>query len=265
LVRRHINSKNGIVVILLLCITAFQLAGEEIGHVDSRICMMSHPAFQKFDWETRRFLDTISAPVKNFVEEYERLKKLETEASAALKKIEKDIARAFVGNDDKNSSLWQKRRQIVAELAYIKQRREILAELQETDSTLPEAATTWCTLHGIESDMAHVFGLIRQKHSLACLLDTAALAPTKHPPEPQMHVLNRIKLASFLENADSIESGEFATWLSNSRHYWQRKLPGLVNAPFKYGATDYTDAACSLIKSSFEIKTAEPSEEKSEN
>ncbi|GAB1353942.1 hypothetical protein MASR1M12_26800 [Erysipelotrichia bacterium] len=265
MVRRQINSNKLVLAILFFMVTAFQLAGEEVGYVDSRICMLSHPAFQKFDWETRRFFETISAPAKNFVEEYDNLKKQEVEANAALKKIEKDIGKAFAGKDDKNAALWQRRRQIIDKLAYIDQRRTVLAELQEKDSTVPEAATTWCTLQGIETDMGNVFTLIRQKNNLDYLLDKAALSPTQHPPEPQIQVLNRVKLESFLENADSINSEEFVAWLANSRHYWQRKLPGVFNNPFKYGATDHTDAACTMLKSSFEIKTAEQSEEKSEN
>ncbi|KAF1080487.1 MAG: hypothetical protein GQF41_3311 [Candidatus Rifleibacterium amylolyticum] len=265
MVRHLINTNKLFLAILFFMVTAFQLTGAEIGYVDSRICMLSHPAFQKFDWETRRFFDTISAPAKNFVEEYERLKKQGIEAKAALKKVEKDIGKAFAGTDDKNAVLWQKRRQIVDQLAYIDQRRTVLAELQEKGSNVPEAATTWCTLQGVEADMANVFNRIKQDNNLACLLDMSALTPTQHPPEPQMHVLNRVKLESFLENADSINSEEFMSWLGNSRHYWQRKLPGVFNNPFKYGATDHTDTACAMLKSSFAIKTAEQSEEKSED
>jgi len=265
LTRQHIISKKIILAFLLLCSTVFQSSGEEIGYVDSRICMLSHPAFQKFDWQTRRFFDTISAPARNFVEEYEKLKKLETEANAALKKVEKDIGKAFAGKDDKNNMLWQKRRKIVEELTYIKQRREVLADLQEKDQTIPEAATTWCTLHGIENDLTNVYDLVRQKHNLDYLLDAAALTPTQHPPEPQMPVLSRVKLETLMENPENLSSEEFMSWLANSRHYWQRKLPGVFNNPFKHGATDHTQAACTMLKNSFEIKTAEPSEEKSEN
>ncbi|OGK05318.1 MAG: hypothetical protein A2W80_16775 [Candidatus Riflebacteria bacterium GWC2_50_8] len=240
------------------------LFASEIGYLDSRACMLSHPAFQKFDWETRRFFDTISAPVKDFAEESARLNKLEETATAELKGIEKQIGKAFSDKDGQNASLWKSRSQLVNEIEYIKQRRLVLKTLQENESMLPDQAMVWCTLEGIEKDLANVFSQIRQQHKVDILMDAAALTPIQHPSEPQMHVLCDKRLESFLEDPKSIESDDFAAWLANSRHYWQRKLPGVCNNPFKYGAKDYTDAACALIKSTSEIKTADRGEEKIE-
>lgn len=264
MIKAQLGIRGCMLPFLFLYLATGLLSAGEIGYVDSRACMLSHPAFQKFDWETRRFFDTISAPVKDFAEENARLNKLEETATAELKGIEKKIGKAFSDKDGQNASLWKSRSQLVNEIEYIKQRRLVLTTLQETESMLPDQAMVWCTLEGIEKDLANVFGQIRQQHKVDIVMDYAALAPIQHPPEPQMHVLCDRRLESFFDDANSINSEEFAAWLANSRHYWQRKLPGVCNNPFKHGAKDYTDAACALIKSTSEIKTADRGEEKIE-
>lgn len=249
---------------LFLFLATGQLFAGEIGYVDSRACMLSHPAFQKFDWESRRFFSTISAPVKDFAKESIHLNKLEETATAALKGIEKKIGKAFSDKDGQNAGLWKSRAQLVNELEYIRQRREVLKNLQDDENMLPDQALVWCTLEGVEKDLANVYTQIKQQHKVDILMDFAALAPTQHPPEPQMHILCDRRLEAFLDDEKGLNSEEFTAWLANSRHYWQRKLPGVCNNPFKYGAKDYTDVACAIIKSASDIKTADRGEEKIE-
>ncbi|MBU1109045.1 MAG: hypothetical protein KKB51_20365 [Candidatus Riflebacteria bacterium] len=249
---------------LLLFISASQLYAIEIGCIDSRACMLSHPAFQKFDWQSRRFFDTISAPVSDFAAEYENLKKLEKNASDSLRTIEKDIGKAFASSEKQNGALWAKRNQVVAELDYIKQRREILQHLQDVETLVPETETVWCTLHGVEKDVANAFDMMKQKYRIDVLMDSAALSPVAHPPEPQMHVLCAKTLNSFIEAPDSIDTDEFVAWLANSRYYWQRKIPEPCNNPFKFGVKDYTGVACSNIKNISGIRTADEGDKKVE-
>jgi hypothetical protein len=219
-------------------------------------------AFRSFDWQSRRFFNTISAPIKDFSGELILLEKREKTALLDQKRIEKDISKNL-SNKKLINALWEKRSRIAEELQYIEQRRFILQNLQGGETFIPPADSTWCTLKAVEDDVKMVFQELKNKKGLFALLDSAALSPTRHPEEPQMHILNR-KLESFLSDPKSFETEEFLIWLKNSRRFWQRKLPAQCNAPFKFGAKDYSGTACSLVRRFSVKKASNGSDEKSE-
>ncbi len=216
---------------IFLCLFSFtSLNAMEIGFVDSRLCFLSHRAFRDFDWQSRRFFNTISAPIKDFSGEFLLLKKKEQIALSDQKKIEKEISKNL-SNKGLVNALWEKRRKIAEELQYIQQRRFILETLKDSGKLVPPEESTWCTLKAIENDVKWVFQELKDRKGLSALLDSSVLAPTHHPEEPQMHVLSR-KLETFLAEPTSLETEEFLTWLKNSRRFWQRKIACAMQCAF---------------------------------
>lgn len=240
------------VVLLLLApfLSATCVFSAEVGYVDSRICMLSHPAFKNFDWKSRRFFNTISAPANDFDEEFRALKKQEEKAHSELKKVEKRIAASFSKKAD--SELWAKRKSLVDQLQFIKQRRAILKNLQETDRKIPGEETTWCTLEGVEKDLARIFESVKVQNKLDILMDSSALTPNQSPPEAAIHILQGKNPGFFLNSSGKFSQDEFVIWLVEARRFWQRKLPGVCNTPFKYGAKDMTKPVCEAL---FKITT----------
>jgi hypothetical protein len=91
-------------------------------------------------------------------------------------------------------------------------------------------------------------------------MDSSALSPNQNPPGAEIHILQGKNLGTFLKSSGEFNQKDFVVWLVEARRFWQRKLPGVCNTPFKYGAKDVTQPVCEALSKISTMKSFDENE-----
>jgi hypothetical protein len=235
-------------IIMLLAVST---AAAQPLMIDSRLMLLAHPLFERFDTETGRFRGTASEYVAGGQEGVDKL-------IAEIKQLN-----AWLLNSPKN--LQEKLGQvplperIAAEREFLAEKREIesrVASLQMRiynarlvpgrPGVTPEASTL-PQINEISSDIRVVLKQLKEKYKTDVVIDSAELLPIIRLQPARSQLLLQNLHSKMFKGQELAENEDFLAWLAEADNYWAERH-GLDANVIPVGARDVRLEAIKLVE-----------------
>ncbi len=219
--------------------------------VDTRLMLLAHPLFTKFDPQTARFRGTSSEFVEGgqegvdqLVAEIRRLDAWLLDSPRHLREKLKNVPvpdraaaeRAFLTG----------KREVEAQLAMLQIRAYNARLVPGRPGVTPEASTM-PQINEISADIRAVLRQLKDIHKTDVIIDTADLLPIVARPGATPASLAANLHSRIRKDPAIASSAEFALWLEEADNWWAAKL-GLDADVIPVGAEDVRLEAVKLIE-----------------
>lgn len=238
-------------LIFAAVIIALPIAQAEPFMVDTRLMLLAHPLFAKFDHATARFRGTSSEFVDGGQEGVDRLiaeiRRLDAWLLASPKHLQEKLKNVPVPDRAAaERAFLTEKREAEAQLAMLQIRAYNARLVPGRPGVTPEASTM-PQINEIAADIRAVLRELKDKHKTDVIIDVAELLPIVAKPRATSPTLSANLHARLWKDPGIASSPEFATWLDEADSWWAGKL-GLDASVIPFGANDSRLEAVKLIE-----------------
>lgn len=219
--------------------------------VDTRLMLLAHPLFAKFDPETARFRGTSSEFVGGGQEGVEGLiaeiRRLDAWLLASPKHLQEKLKKVAVPDRAAaERAFLLEKREAEAKLAMLQIRAYNARLVPGRPGVTPEASTM-PQINEIAADIRAVLRQLKETHKTDVIIDTAELLPIVAKPRATPPTLAANLHSRLWKDPGIASSSEFSAWLVEADNWWAGKL-GLDASVIPVGASDARLEAIKLIE-----------------
>lgn len=218
--------------------------------VDSRLLIMAHPLFDKFDSKTNRFLGTSSEPIlgelagiEAVVEQIKELQNQLLKSSKALREKLQNVPlteRLAVERE-----FLAQKKDMEAKLEAMKM-RVYMARLVPIKMGMTPDSSIYTQINVITEDLRKVIKALKQKYNTNMVLDTTDLLPFVPFKKPSSLLMSNMHKEA-MEKKDTKINEELMEWYLEADEYWAARF-GVDSQVVPYGAVDARLEAIKLME-----------------
>ncbi|HNX74145.1 MAG TPA: hypothetical protein PLM07_02545 [Candidatus Rifleibacterium sp.] len=237
-------------IIFFFSILLLPTAAETI-LVDTRLMLLAHPLFEKFDPVTGRFKGTSSEFIQGGQDGVDALiaeiKKINTWLLNSPKHLQEKLR--LVALPDRMTAeraFLNEKRQAENRLATL-QVRVYNARLVPGRPGVTHEASIIAQINEIGSDLRAVLKQLKERYDAKVIIDGAELLPIVKVQTSRSALLTQNLHRKIFKNEKSVNDKDFAAWLEEADNYWAGRL-GLDARVVPVGARDVRLEAIKLME-----------------
>lgn len=240
-----------LLLIFAAVVVALPIVRAEPVMVDTRLMLLAHPLFAKFDPETSRFRGTSSEFVNGGQEGVDKLiaeiRRLDAWLLASPKHLQEKLKNVpLPDRAAAERAFLTEKREVEAQLAMLQIRAYNARLVPGRPGVTPEASTM-PQINEINADIRAVLRQLKETYKTDIIIDTAELLPIVAKPRVISPTLSANLHARVWKDPGIASSPEFAAWLAEADSWWAGKL-GLDASVIPVGASDARLEAIKLIE-----------------